>query len=113
VYLDATALPGFARRFPTVFAACSAIGVDPAADPIPVSPAAHYCCGGVVTDVDGRTGVAVLAAAGTRTESRGCHVRTDFPRTDDTYQRSSLLVGCSGGALTVRGAADEQTQGVA
>ena len=30
---------------------------------------------------------AVLAGAGTRTETRGCHVRTDFPRTDDRYQR--------------------------
>ena len=35
---------------------------------------------------------AVLAAAGTRTESRGCHVRTDFPERDDSWQRESLLV---------------------
>ena len=35
---------------------------------------------------------AVLAAAGTRTESRGCHVRTDFPDRDDTWQRESLVV---------------------
>ena len=41
---------------------------------------------------------AVLAGAGTRTESRGCHVRTDFPRTDDRYQRCSLVV-----RLTERG----------
>jgi L-aspartate oxidase len=32
---------------------------------------------------------AVLAAAGTRTESRGCHVRTDFPHRDDAWQRAS------------------------
>ena len=32
---------------------------------------------------------AVLAAAGTRTESRGCHVRTDFPARDDVWQRAS------------------------
>jgi len=230
VYLDATALPGFAERFPTVYAACRAIGVDPVTDPIPVSPAAHYSCGGVLTDTDGRTGVpglyaagevarsglhganrlasnslleglvmgrraaravatelagprrlpsrpadltlptlpvadrdlvqrtmswgasigrdgaglaaasdaidtatsprpitdrasledaaltliaqAVLAAAGTRTETRGCHVRTDFPHTDDGYQRGSLLVGYGAGALTVR-AAEEPIQGVA
>jgi L-aspartate oxidase len=36
---------------------------------------------------------AVLAAAGHRTESRGCHVRTDFPQRDDVWQRTSLVVG--------------------
>ncbi|GAB3571686.1 L-aspartate oxidase [Amycolatopsis endophytica] len=64
VFLDATSVPGFARRFPTVFAACRAIGVDPARDPIPVSPAAHFACGGIVAGADGRTGVAGLYAAG-------------------------------------------------
>ncbi len=213
VYLDATALPDLRRRFPTVYAACRAAGVDPTTEPIPVTPAAHYSCGGVVTDLHGRTTVpglyaagevartglhganrlasnslleglvmgaravaavladraagpsaaavpgpvlepspavpiapravvqaamtgaagfgrsgaglalasdaveaatalgvpcdragaedaaltllaqAVLAAAGTRTESRGCHRRTDFPDRDDTWQRASLLVG--------------------
>jgi L-aspartate oxidase len=207
VHLDATAIPGFARRFPTVHAACREAGIDPAREPIPVTPAAHYACGGVVTDLDGRTSVpglyaagevartglhganrlasnslleglvvgaraaravaadrnaprpvageclvpspavppaprdlvqrtmsaaagigrdaagiaaasdriecatgvevpagragvedaaltllaqAMLAAAGTRTESRGCHVRTDFPERDDRWQRASL-----------------------
>jgi len=208
VWLDATGIDGFAARFPTVTAACRAAGVDPAREPIPVTPAAHYACGGVVTDLDGRTAVhglyaagevartglhganrlasnslleglvvgarvaravaadvtvarpvptpvasppvlavadrhvvqramtagagigrsaaglaaasdaveaatgpaaardrlavedaaltllaaAVLAAAGTRTESRGCHVRTDHPDRDDAWQRASLAV---------------------
>ncbi|MDT7709231.1 MAG: L-aspartate oxidase, partial [Pseudonocardiales bacterium] len=35
---------------------------------------------------------AVLAAAGTRTESRGCHVRSDFPERDDVWQRQSLEI---------------------
>ena len=222
VYLDATALADFPTRFPTVYAACAAIGVDPLRDPIPVGPAAHYSCGGVLTDDAGRTAVAglyaagevartglhganrlasnslleglvmgrraaraaaadlagprpllttdpaaelaprpiadrdlvqramtagasigrdgaglaaasdaiesavavakptdrrgvedaaltllgqaVLAAAGTRTESRGCHMRTDFPRTDDTYQRSSLQVALVDGRPVVRAA---------
>ncbi|WP_199430174.1 L-aspartate oxidase [Qaidamihabitans albus] len=64
VYLDATAVPGFARRFPTVHAACAAAGVDPARQPIPVTPAAHFACGGVVTGIDGRTTVTGLYAAG-------------------------------------------------
>ncbi|MCW2721952.1 L-aspartate oxidase [Pseudonocardia sp.] len=207
VYLDARALEDFARRFPTVFGACREAGIDPVREPIPVTPAAHYACGGVVTDANGRTvapglyaagevartglhganrlasnslleglvvgarvaravaadrrvlreaptlapspvvpiaprgvvqramtgaagigrdgaglagasdaieaatgigvpvdraGVedaaltliaqAVLAAAGTRTESRGCHVRSDFPERDDVWQRQSLEI---------------------
>ena len=64
VYLDATGLDGFARRFPTVHASCAAVGIDPATDPIPVTPAAHYACGGVVADTGGRTGVPGLYAAG-------------------------------------------------
>ena len=206
VWLDGTGIDGFAARFPTVTAACRAAGTDPVREPIPVTPAAHYACGGVVTDVDGRTTVrglyaagevartglhganrlasnslleglvvgarlaravvadgltrrpagavplavhavadrgvvqramsagagigrtaaglaaasdaveaatgpgsardragvedaaltllaaAVLAAAGTRTETRGCHVRTDHPGRDDAWQRASLSV---------------------
>lgn len=66
VLLDATHLPGaeFRRRFPTVYAACLALGVDPARVPIPVAPAAHYQCGGVVTDLSGRSTVAGLYVAG-------------------------------------------------
>ncbi|MDD7968867.1 L-aspartate oxidase [Actinomycetospora lemnae] len=64
VWLDATGVPDVAARFPTVAAACAAIGVDLARDPIPVRPAAHYACGGVVTDTHGRTGVPGLWAAG-------------------------------------------------
>jgi L-aspartate oxidase len=64
VYLDARRIDGFAPRFPTVTAACLAAGVDPTREPIPVVPGAHYSCGGVVTDVHGRTELAGLFAAG-------------------------------------------------
>jgi L-aspartate oxidase len=66
VFLDATGLgeAELRRRFPAVRAACLAIGVDPARQPIPVAPAAHYQCGGVLADSAGRTGVPGLYAAG-------------------------------------------------
>lgn len=64
VYLDARGIDGFAGRFPTVTAACRDAGIDPVSQPIPVVPGAHYSCGGVVTDVTGRTELPGLFAAG-------------------------------------------------
>jgi L-aspartate oxidase len=64
VYLDARAIKGFKKRFPTVTAACRDAGIDPTRQAIPVVPGAHYSCGGVVTDVHGRTELAGLFAAG-------------------------------------------------
>jgi L-aspartate oxidase len=66
VFLDATGIAPavFARRFPTVSAACALAGVDPSTQPIPVAPAAHYHCGGILTDMDGRTTVPGLFAVG-------------------------------------------------
>ena len=63
-YLDARGIADFARRFPTVTAACRAAGIDPTRQPIPVVPGAHYSCGGVVADVHGRTDLPGLFAAG-------------------------------------------------
>jgi L-aspartate oxidase len=65
VFLDATHLgDAFASRFPGIFAVCMARGIDPRRQPIPVTPAAHYTMGGVVTDLVGRTSVSRLSAAG-------------------------------------------------
>lgn len=64
VYLDATMIENFEQRFPTIHSACSAAGLDPEKDFLPVSPAAHYYCGGIVTDLDGITSVDGLYAAG-------------------------------------------------
>jgi hypothetical protein len=57
LWLDATSIPAehLERRFPTILARCRAAGIEPSRQPIPVSPAAHYLMGGVVTDLDGRT----------------------------------------------------------
>ena len=52
------------RRFPTIAAACGRVGLDLARDRIPVGPAAHYLMGGVDVDLDGRTSVTGLFAAG-------------------------------------------------
>lgn len=66
VYLDARHLGAdfLARRFPTIVASCLAAGIDPAVDPIPVAPAAHYASGGVRTDLHGRTSIPGLYACG-------------------------------------------------
>jgi L-aspartate oxidase len=52
------------ERFPTVLATCRAAGLDPLAQPIPVVPAAHYFCGGVAVDLEGRSSLPGLFAVG-------------------------------------------------
>jgi L-aspartate oxidase len=64
LWLDATAIDGFADRFPTIWSACRAAGLDPTRDWLPVAPAAHYLSGGVCTDLDGATTLPALWACG-------------------------------------------------
>jgi L-aspartate oxidase len=65
VYLDARKLgDGFTRRFPGIFSICIARGIDPRRDLIPVTPAAHYMMGGVVTDLCGRSTLKRLYGVG-------------------------------------------------
>jgi L-aspartate oxidase len=74
VFLDARQCLGerFAEHFPVITAACRANGIDPATDPLPVRPAAHYHMGGIAVDRAGRSSVAGLWAAG-EVASTGLH----------------------------------------
>jgi L-aspartate oxidase len=66
VFLDCREAIGesFADHFPTVFAACQAAGIDPAIQPIPVAPAAHYHMGGIASDEHGRSSLPGLWVVG-------------------------------------------------
>ncbi len=74
VYLDITekSKEYLQRRFPTIFNKCKSLGIDISKEPIPVVPAAHYLCGGVVTDKDGKTTIENLLALG-ETARTGLH----------------------------------------
>ncbi|HXH56149.1 L-aspartate oxidase [Iamia sp.] len=64
VFLDARELEDFAARFPTIHTALREVGLDATRDLLPVAPAAHYTCGGIVTDLDGSSSLPGLWAAG-------------------------------------------------
>jgi len=66
VFLDVTHCDAefLEQRFPTILARCRSFGIDPVREPIPVVPAAHYTCGGILTDADGATPLLGLYAAG-------------------------------------------------
>jgi L-aspartate oxidase len=74
VYLDATHLGKsfLQERFPVIFNRCLQLGIDISTKPIPVVPAAHYLCGGVLTDQNGFTDIAGLFALG-ETACTGFH----------------------------------------
>jgi L-aspartate oxidase len=64
VFLDARHLDQFDQRFPNIALALHQVGLDPAKDLLPVAPAAHYTCGGIVTDLCGASSLPGLWAAG-------------------------------------------------
>lgn len=64
LWLDATGLENFYERFPTLGASLHDVGLDPTTEWLPIAPAAHYLCGGVLTDLDGATSLPGLWACG-------------------------------------------------
>jgi L-aspartate oxidase len=96
VYLSLRHLrPDFVHdRFPSISAVCGAAGLDLASDPIPVGPAAHYFMGGLQTDLDARTSVPGLFAAG-EVASTGVHGA-------NRLASNSLLEGLVFGARAAR-----------
>lgn len=114
VFLDATDLEDFDQRFPNIAASLSAVGLDPATDWLPVAPAAHYTCGGVVTDLNGSTSLAGLWAAG-EVSCSGVHGANRLasnsllegmvfgPRAVEAIERGIVGPGASGAMRTVMG----------
>ncbi len=107
VYLDMTDLdPRFVRRrFPKIDETCRRYGLDITEDPLPVSPASHYCMGGVRTDLEGRASLAGLYAAG-EVACTGVHGA-------NRLASNSLLEGLVFGARAGRAAASDFADGQA
>ena len=101
VYLDLAPVAAkldLEAHFPTVLAACRAEGLDPFRQPIPVVPAAHYFCGGVLVDLQGHTSLPGLFAAG-EVSCTGLHGAN---RLASTSLLEGLLWGFRGAEAAVR-----------
>lgn len=114
VWLDATGLEDFDQRFPTIASALAEVGLDPASDWLPVAPAAHYTCGGIVTDLDGACSLDGLWAAGEAADT-GVHGANRLasnsllegmvfgPRAVEAIERGVVGAGASGAMRAVLG----------
>ena len=101
LWLDATGIDDFPARFPTIWSACRAVGLDPSHDLLPVAPAAHYLSGGVCTDLDGATTLPGLWACG-EAACTGVHGA-------NRLASNSLLEGLVFSARTVEAIRDGRT----
>jgi len=101
VYLDLTHLNAekVRQRFPTIYATCMQYNIDIAEELVPIRPAAHYAMGGVRTDLDGRTSLPGLYAAG-EVACTGVHGA-------NRLASNSLLEGLVYGARAARAMRDE------
>jgi len=104
MWLDATMID-FEHHFPTIWAACQEVGLDPERDWLPVAPAAHYMSGGVVTDLDGATTLPHLWACG-ETACSGVHGA-------NRLASNSLLDGLVFGRRVVGAIADRKAEAAA
>ena len=104
VYLDMTAMDEdfLSHRFPKIYEVCRSYGLNIAADMLPVSPASHYCMGGIRTDLWGRSTLPGLYAAGEVT-CTGVHGA-------NRLASNSLLEGLVFGARAGKAAAEDSRQ---
>ncbi|HET7534803.1 MAG TPA: L-aspartate oxidase [Candidatus Didemnitutus sp.] len=110
VYLDLSALkPEFIReRFPGIYERCLSQGVDITREPIPVVPAAHFSCGGVHTDLSGRTNVRHLNAIG-ETACTGLHGANRLASTSLLECLVSAKAAANADIAELRGANDAES----
>ncbi len=104
VFLDLTSNSEqqIAARFPTIYATCVAYGINPAQEPVPVSPAVHYMMGGIRTDLNGASNIPGLLACG-ECACTGVHGA-------NRLASNSMLEGLVFGIRTVRAARDMKEQ---